>query len=308
MAKEALNQVGQWLCNEIPKIIKTFLGAILSEITPLKDFKKIATNLKEAAVKGYTAYRSSDLSTLLRSGEAAQVVEAIVVQIKKSALTHVAKGLDKGFTSLLKMTPPLGQVYGAMKKAYNYIAKIYFHFRDVYKMERIVHDAHEQYEIAKRDRNGGLFRDANKFQKWFKDVIDDMPIVASYVMGNPLTGSFTGFLSASSKGGPALTDWVLGDNLKRLDDVKEYARQFIKDSETKIEAKDRKNKLIVMSLQIANGDKIKIKDFNKEFERMQKKEKWELQQAWSMAYIEPGSGNMYGSVMVPWFVIKYKYG
>merc|ERR1712151_1408180 len=127
----------------------------------------------------------------------------------------------------------------------------------IYKMECITLDAQKQYEIAQNDRRGGLFRDANKFQKWFKDVIDDMPIVASYVMGNPLTGSFTGFLSASSKGGPALTDWVLGDNLKRLDDVKEFARKFIQESETKIEAKDRKNKLIVMSLQIANGDKIK---------------------------------------------------
>jgi len=308
LAKEALVQVGQWLCNEIPRIIKTFLGAILSELDPFKDFKNIATNLKKAAEKGYTAYRSGDLSKLLRSGEAAQVVEAVVVQIKTSALTHVAQGLDKGFTSLLKMAPPLGQVYGAMKKAFNYIAKIYFHFRNIYKMERIVLDAQTQYEKAMKDKRGGLFRDANKFQKWFKDVIDDMPIVASYVMGNPLTGSFTGFLSASSKGGQALTDFILADNLKRLDDVKEYARQFIQESETKIEAKSKNNKLIVMSLQIANGEKIKIKEFNKEFEKMQKREKWELQRAWSMAYTEPGSGSMYGAAMVPWFVMKYKYG
>lgn len=135
-----------------------------------------------------------------------------------------------------------------------------------------------------------------------------MPIVASYVMGNPLTGSFTGFLSASSKEGPTLTDAVLEDNSKRLDNVKEYARQFIKESETKIEAKHKRNKLIVMSLQIANGEKISINEFNKEFEEMQKQEKWELQQAWSMDYTEPGNGNMMGAAIVPWFVMKYKYG
>jgi hypothetical protein len=297
--------VGQWLSNEIPKIIKTFVVAILKNLTPLKNIKEIANNLKNAAKAGYTAYRSSDLSKLLRSGEAAQVVEGVILQIKKDAFTHVAQALEQTFTSLVKMAAPVGQIYEAVKQAFTYIAKIYFHFRDIYKMERIIVEATDLYKTAmkqkKQKKQGGMFKDSILFQEWFQDVIDDMPIVASWVMACPLTGSFTGYLSATSKEGQDLTDNVLADNLKRLDEVKGYAIKYIQESETKIQPKNN-NKLIAMSLKIAQGEKISVGSFNKEFKKMQRKEKWNLKDVWT---IEEEKLNQAPIGMVPWFSLAW---
>merc|ERR1739846_125971 len=96
-------------------------------------------------------------------------------------------------------------------------------------------------------------------------------------MGSPLTGSFNGFLSGTSKCGECLDAKELKKNAQALHVIKDNARSYIQSHSVKLSC-DRKTtygKIVGLALDIANGKKV-TPDFNTKFRMLQFQKDWDV--------------------------------
>merc|ERR1719384_1741455 len=96
-----------------------------------------------------------------------------------------------------------------------------------------------------------LYTDAAMFQKWFVGVIDTMPIISSYCLAMPMTGSYLSFLSAVSEKGEPLKDEELKKNKDLFETVKNNAMTFIQQHSVKLSSSDP---MVQHSLRVAQGE------------------------------------------------------
>jgi hypothetical protein len=122
-------------------------------------------------------------------------------------------------------------------------------FKETRKLRKAFEDARTKKDI---------YRDASAFQKWFADIIKDLPIISCYCMSMPLTGSYFGFLAATSTNNSSFSFAQLERNNMLFDDIKNSARNFIADHGIKILSDDP---MVAMSLNVAQGNSLSIGDF-----------------------------------------------
>merc|ERR1712151_1448991 len=154
-----------------------------------------------------------------------------------------------------------------------YIAELFYWYKDTKKIEGIVKDAQGKYKDIKAGKKGNYAKDAKKFYEWYKEVVEDMPIVSSYALANPLTGNYHGFLSVLSKTGKTVTAEQLKQNLNSLNTLKDKAREFMGKHSVKLVSEDR---LVMASIDIAYGREFDAEKFDGMFRDLMRKEQWVL--------------------------------
>merc|ERR1712113_733623 len=136
----------------------------------------------------------------------------------------------------------------------SYLGELYYHYKDTTKINHIISNA-------------------KQFNKWYAEVVEDMPIVSCYTLSNPLTGNYHGFLSSlSSATGKKVTDKQLTSNLEQFDALKVEARQFMKRHSVKLISP--RNRLVQASIDIAYGKQFDAEKFSQMFSDMMQREQW----------------------------------
>merc|ERR1712045_547175 len=108
----------------------------------------------------------------------------------------------------------------------------------------------ESTKTSRQEKKGNYAKDAKKFYEWYKEVVEDMPIVSSYALANPLTGNYHGFLSVLSKTGRTVTDRQLKQNHDALNTLQNKAREFMKQHSVKLVSD---NRLVMFAIDSAYG-------------------------------------------------------
>merc|ERR1712151_1374834 len=156
------------------------------------------------------------------------------------------------------LLPGVGKLVGTIKSFLGYIAELFYHYKDTTKIRAIIADSKDKYQDATNGKKGNYIQDGSKFYEWYKGVVEDMPIVSSYALANPLTGSYLGFLSLLSKQGKTVTDKQLQENLKYFDTLKDTARTFIQRHSVKLTCDRTTNdgRIVGLALDIVNGKEV----------------------------------------------------
>ena len=170
---------------------------------------------------------------------------------------------DALIAGLNAANPAIASIASAVRSIFGFIAKVFFHFRQVFKLKKIMIEAKEHKDVNK------LHEKPKEFNDWYGDMIKDMPIISCYCLAMPMTGSFYGFLnqvvvsssSSNSDGNNtnntklALTQEQLKENHELFEDVKVRARQFVKEHSIKLNSDDP---VVKMSIEVAVGKTIEI--------------------------------------------------
>jgi uncharacterized membrane protein YgaE (UPF0421/DUF939 family) len=152
-----------------------------------------------------------------------------------------------------------------------YIGELFYHYKDTKKIEAIIKDSKKKYKEITAEKRGNLAQNGDEFYKWYKEVVEDMPIVSCYALSNPLTGNYHGFLSILSKKGKTLTDKQLEANLKDLEMLKDRAREFMGKHSVKLASMDE---VVMMAIDIAYGKEFDRGKFDRMFNQLMRREQW----------------------------------
>merc|ERR1712087_166774 len=232
----------------------------------------LAGNLGNAVEAAWNIWKTRNLIDDIKQGAPSVIIEGVRNQITShglwSLLDTVANALTLGLNMAL---PGVGNIVATIKDILGYIAELFYWYKDTKKIEAIVKDAKQKYKYVKKGIKGNYAEDAHEFYKWYQGVVEDMPIISSYTLANPLIGNYHGFLSILSQTGQIVTDTQLKQNLKSLDTLKTKAREFMDKHSVRLVSKD---KLVAASIEIAYGREFDAKTFDNMLKDLMQKEKW----------------------------------
>lgn len=256
------NEVANWLranidgealislLNSLPRIIGEVFSGVASQLGGIINIGK---NIK-SAVSAYGTYRhKSELEAGILSGHPKQIVSSVHDQIR-GTIKDGAKGVLKQALLIGLDVAMVGAstVLKAFMGVIEFVYALYTRFKETRKLRKAFEDARTKKDI---------YRDASAFQKWFADIIKDLPIISCYCMSMPLTGSYFGFLAATSTNNSSFSFAQLERNNMLFDDMKNSGRNFIADHGIKILSDDP---MVAMSLNVAQGNSLSIGDFENE--------------------------------------------
>merc|ERR1712183_657624 len=206
-------------------------------------------------------------------------------------LDGVAGLLQKGLEASL---PMVGQFVSAVRDILGHIGELFYHYRDTRKLELIIQDAQRKCERLDREPDN-LVDNAELFYEWYKEVVSDMPIISSYALASPLTGSYYGFLSSVSKGGRWLTQNDLAYNFDSLKTLKREAVAFMTKHNVKLASQDV---LVAASIDIAYGRPYNPKKFEKMLNELHLAQPW-IREWWAeQAKPEWMQGEVCGGILL----------
>merc|ERR1711920_19631 len=250
---------------------------VLKELKTVQTLATITKNVVAGVRAAVDVWTTRNLIDDIRQGTPTLIIEGVRKQIKShglwSVLGAVGDALTVGMNVLL---PGVGELVGTIKSILGYIAELFYHYKDTTKIRAIIADSQKKYQDAAKGKRGNYVKDAKQFYNWYKGVVEDMPIVSSYALANPLTGNYHGFLSLLSKEGETVTDNQLKKNLKSLDTLKDTARTFIQKHSVKLTC-DRTTddgKIVGLALDVVNGKDV-IPALNSAFQTLQLPDDWE---------------------------------
>lgn len=242
---DAGSQAAEWISQNIPDIVASVLGALAH----LGAAFEIGTNLKTAVMVARDFFKTRHLEDGIVSGQPKIVIESVRDQIAKFSLKGLAKAVEAALMAGITTTNPvIASVVGAVKGIMTFIIKAFLHFRECWKMNKVLVQAKEHWERK-------LWERAAEFQDWYTQVIKDLPIVSCYCLAMPMTGSYFGFLSMVSKEGCIMTQEQLKKNYDLFEDVKTRAREFIGLNSVKWSSQDA---MVQQSILVAQGGTIKL--------------------------------------------------
>jgi hypothetical protein len=265
----------KWVLKQIEKIIPMFLKKIIGELNMVGTIATLAGNLGNAVEAAWNIWKTRNLIDDIKQGAPSVIIEGVRNQITShglwSLLDTVANALTLGLNMAL---PGVGNIVATIKDILGYIAELFYWYKDTKKIEAIVKDAKQKYKYVKKGIKGNYAEDAHEFYKWYQGVVEDMPIISSYTLANPLIGNYHGFLSILSQTGQIVTDTQLKQNLKSLDTLKTKAREFMDKHTVRLVSKD---KLVMASIDIAYGREFDEEKFDGMFRDLMRKEQWVLE-------------------------------
>jgi hypothetical protein len=238
------------LIPQIPRIIGEIFAGVMSQ---LGNVIGIGKNIYKA-ISAYSTYRHrSELEAGILSGHPQQIISSVYEQIK-STMKEAGKDI---LISGLKMgldfaTVGAGTVLNAFVSVIEFVYKIYARIRDTFKLRAVLSEAR-----IKDDK----WRDADAFQKWFLTAITKLPIISCYCITMPMTGSYFGFLAATSTNNESFSFEQLERNNRMFNDVKRRAFGYIADNDIKLTSS---NKMVAQSLSVAQGGTITVGNMDNE--------------------------------------------
>ncbi len=219
----------QGIINGLPQMIKAIFGGILANITGVYNIGK---GLKGAYKAGKSYYSTRKFSDEIKSGHPKTIIEGVRKQIKDSGWGSFRDAVKAGaMMGVAALNPVVATFVGVLTSAFSFFKDLVHRFKETHKLTEVFTKARELLRT-------GLHRKPAKFQKWFLETIKDMPILSSYFLTMPLTGSYYGFLAVVSYDGSKKSMKQLERNYLVFNDVKKWASKFVKGHAIKIWSDD----------------------------------------------------------------------
>jgi hypothetical protein len=243
---DVAQQAAEFVIRGLPDLLVQVLGGLLSKVTTVV---AVIKGLAQAGTAAVAIWRSRDCSKGILSGGPREIVDSVRQQIKEDGYKGVKDTLKAAVLAGLSAIPGAGDVVGAIASAiasvYAFVTKVFDHFREMGHLKKVIKE-------AKANLAGKLYDEAPNFQIWFKKTIAFLPIVSSYCMCLPLTGSYYGFLTLVSADGSQLSYKELERNYGMFSDVKKWAKKFVEEHSVKLFSA---NKVVQHSISSARGEK-----------------------------------------------------
>merc|ERR1712045_386025 len=271
---KAAEEAGEYVLDQIPTIIRTFLGEVFDVHKSFKKVANIVGNIGRGVQAAYRIWRTRNLLDDINDGAPSLIIEGVRNQIKSQGMWKALEGVGGILQEGLNVAVPVvGKVVSTITSILGRIGEVFYHFKDTRKLELIIEDAQNKYESWERKTADNLVVNGNKFYKWYSQAVNDMPIISSYALATPLTGSYYGFLSTVSKTGRWLTQEELASNYDSLRTLKTEAMGFMREHSVKLYSRVS---LVAMSIDIAHGIPFDQEKFNDMLQKLIYREPWIL--------------------------------
>ncbi len=227
---ELAKQAAQFVVNALPDVILKVLGGVLSQLGAVKDFVSGLSAAAKAAIK---VWKTRNLEEGIISGHPRMVVNSVRDQIKAAGYDGVKEAVKAALVGGLGIAGAgvAGTIVSALMTLYSVVTGMFGHLKEVYKLNKV-------FTEAKRKLTAKLYEQAEGFNEWFKGVIKDLPIISSYCMTMPMTGSYYGFLTLVTTDGTELRYKELERNYALFNSIKAEAKGFIDDHGIKLSSSD----------------------------------------------------------------------
>jgi len=218
-----------WVVNRLPELVQQIAGGILSNLTDVYD---IAKGLGGAAQAAYRHVRTHNYTAGIRSGHPRVIIQSVRDQLKDSLKDNLKGVVKTGAIAGVKVANPIaGAIVGAIASLYAFSKELWGRAKDLFKLNAV-------FQQAKQHRIDRLAIRPSDFHRWFIDVIEDLPIISSYCLTMPLTGSYYGFLATVADDGSEMSQKQLKRNFAVFNDIKKWARDFVRGYGVKIYSDD----------------------------------------------------------------------
>jgi len=239
----------EWLTGQMPSLVANFMSSAFQHLMLGLDVYGIGKNLFNAARAAHDHFKTQHLADGIKSGIPKEVIESVRDQIKAYGLDGLSAAVQDALVVGLSVgVPAVGSIVGLIKSIFDFIITAFVHFHDMWKLDGVI-------EQAKNHWQAKLYTDAKAFRKWYVEVIKDMPILSSYCLAMPMTGSYFGFLAMVGKDGKALTPKELKTNHDLFERVKASAKSFIGDHSVKLKSDDP---MVMQSIKLARGETVTV--------------------------------------------------
>jgi hypothetical protein len=229
---DAATAAFEWLIKQLPDLVSTFMAKVLKSVVKIVDVVTIGKNLMKAAHAAWDTSKTSKLETGIKKGTPLSVIQSVRDQIKTFGLYAFSSAVQDALVFGLKAgAPGAGEVLDWVKKIFECLLSIFIHFHDMWKLDKVIVEARTKYQAK-------LYTNARAFQAWYLEVIGDMPIISSYCLAMPMTGSYNNFLSVVSGDSNQLSDADLKTNYDLFQKVQANAKDFVKKHSVKLRSKD----------------------------------------------------------------------
>ena len=209
----------------IPEIVGVVLASVLKQLKAVID---IAKNIKTAVSAAITAWQTRELEDGILSGHPRLIVQSVREQIKDKGKKAVKDAVKTALIAGIGIANPIaGTVVNAIASLYSFLSELYQRIKEQLHLRRF-------FEAARIQTAKALYKEPQEFQDWFAEEIKDLPIISSICMANPLLGGYCGFLTLVATDGTELSYRQLERNYAQFNDVKQAARDFVKDYKVKI--------------------------------------------------------------------------
>jgi hypothetical protein len=230
------------IANALPELVKQVLGALLQNLGAALD---IAGNLVKAGRAAVATFSSRHLEEGVMSGHPRIVVTSVRDQIKDSGWDAVKDAVKTALVTGINVANPIaGTVVSAIAAIYKFVTDLYSRIKDRVKLRGLITD-------SKTKLTEGLHLEADQFNTWFKSAISDLPILSCYCMCMPMTGGYYGFLTLVTADNTQMSCATLERNYGEFNDVKVWARKFVKSDKITLKSDDN---IVKHSIKVARGE------------------------------------------------------
>lgn len=237
-----MQEAVQAIARALPELVKSILGAILQNLGAALD---IAGNLVKAGRAAVATFSSRHLEEGVMSGHPRIVVTSVRDQVKDSGWDAVKDAVKTALVTGINVANPIaGTVVSAIAAIYKFVTDLYSRIKDRVKLRGLIADS--KTRLAE-----GLHLDADKFNTWFKAAIGDLPILSCYCMCMPMTGGYYGFLTLVTTDNTQMSYATLERNYGEFNDVKVWARKFVKSDKITLKSDDN---IVKHSIKVARGE------------------------------------------------------
>jgi hypothetical protein len=237
---EIAQSVFNVLKNSIPELLKTLLAGIMqyadAAVGILKDVYK-------AAKSTATLVRIGHADEQIKEGSAKIIFDSVKEQIEEYRSDAVYSAVTSAAEIGLSALPGgviIAQVAGAIGAVYGFFKNLYLNIVDRMKVNALIEDAKRKYKNR-------TYRKAAGFNKWFREAVEQNPVIASYLMS--MLG-YRFFLTTLTTNGTEIGRSTLLRSYDDLGEIKEWAGEFATSNWIKLRSE---HKVIQLKLSQAQG-------------------------------------------------------
>ncbi len=239
-------EAARWIVKNLPELLLQVFAGLLSKLTTAVDIGK---GLVQALSAARGVWKTRLIEEGVMSGHPKIVVHTVREQIKNSGYKGIAGAAKAAMVAGVTAIPGAGTVLAvianALASVIAFLYKVFDHFRGMLRLNRLFEDAKVHMEAQLHLRTAA-------FTLWFRGAIKYLPIIPSYLMTMPLTGSYYGFLTLVGTDGTEMSYKQLERNFGQFNDVKSWASDFVKDYSIKLHSADP---IVMHSINVARGKK-----------------------------------------------------
>jgi hypothetical protein len=237
---EIAQSVFNLLKDSIPELLKTLLAGIMQYAA---DAVGILKDVYKAAKSTATLVRIGHADEQIKEGSAKIIFDSVKEQIEEyrsDAVYSAATSAAKIGLSALPGGVIIAQVAGAIGAVYGFFKNLYLNIVDRMKVNALIEDAKRKYKNR-------IYRKAAGFNKWFREAVEQSPVIASYLMS--MLG-YRFFLTTLTTNGTEIGRSTLLRSYDDLGEIKEWAGEFATGNWIKLRSE---HKVIQLKLSQAQG-------------------------------------------------------